>query len=256
MSMIPRTQTRQLSGPYDTAFVDIGETVVHIHPPFLESVLAIAADFGVTNPPDNFERRASEIWRHDVKASRSHGHSITTSASSRYWHTHYARLGEVLGISDPYDFSHALYQRFSSFEAYQPMPGAIDALRALNRLGLRVVAASNWEGWLGRLLVVLDLEKFFAAQVVSADIGVEKPDRLFFERGLAIAGTEPNRVLARRRWTSIQNVKGALGAGIDAVWMNPSLPPASSPVPVIASIAELPDLVRPHVAAPVPWPLP
>lgn len=244
---------RLLSGPYDTAFVDIGETVVHIHPPFLESVLAIAADFGVTNPPDNFERRASAIWRHDVKASRSRGHSITTSASSRYWHTHYARLGEALGISDPHDFSHALYQRFSSFEAYQPMPGAVDALRALNRLGLRVVAASNWEGWLGRLLVVLDLEKFFAAQVVSADIGVEKPDRLFFERGLSIAGTQPNRVVHVGDGLE-PDVFGALNAGIDAVWVNPARP-ADSPVPVIASIAELPDLIRPHVAPP-PWPLP
>ncbi len=244
---------RPLSGPYDTVFVDIGETVVHIHPPFLETVLAIAADFGVTHPPSTFEQRAAQIWRQDVKASRSRGHSITTSASSRYWHTHYARLGEALGLSDPRDFSRALYQRFSSFEAYQPMPGAIDALRVLNRLGLRVVAASNWEGWLGRLLVVLDLEKFFAAQVVSADIGVEKPDRLFFERGLAIAGTEPNRVLHVGDGFD-SDVKGALGAGIDAVWVNPSLP-RDAPVPVIASIAELPDLVRPHVAPP-PWSLP
>ena len=134
-----------------------------------------------------------------------------------------------------------------------PCPAPSTPCEPLNRLGLRVVAASNWEGWLGRLLVVLDLEKFFAAQVVSADIGVEKPDRLFFERGLAIAGTEPNRVLHVGDGFD-SDVKGALGAGIDAVWVNPSRPP-DSPVPVIASIAELPDLIRPHVAPP-PWPLP
>ena len=62
--MNPATQSsRSLRGPYQTVFVDIGETVVHIHPPFLETVLAIAADFGVTHPPDNFEQRATEIWR-------------------------------------------------------------------------------------------------------------------------------------------------------------------------------------------------
>lgn len=245
--------SRSLGGPYQTVFVDIGETVVHIHPPFLETVLAIAADFGVTHPPDNFEQRATDIWRRDVTASRSRGHSITTSASSRYWHTHYARLGEALGLPDPHDFSRALYQRFSSFEAYQPMPGAVEALRALNRMGLRVVAASNWEGWLGRLLALLDLERFFAAQVVSADIGAEKPDRLFFERGLAISKTEPHRVL--HVGDSLDaDVNGALNADIDAVWVNPSVP-ADAPVPVIASIVELPDLIRPHVA-PVPWPLP
>lgn len=242
-----------LHGPYQTLFVDIGETVVHVHPPFIETVLRIAADFGVTHPPADFEQRATEIWRQDINASRSRGHTITTSASSRYWHTHYARLGDLLGLPDPQDFSHALYQRFSSFEAYQPMPGAVDALRALNRLGLRLVVASNWEGWLGRLLALLDLERFFAAQVVSADIGAEKPDALFFERGLAIAQVDRRRVLHVGDGLTA-DVNGALNAGIDAVWVNPSQP-ADSPVPVIATIAELPDLIRPHVA-PAPWPLP
>ena len=245
--------TRQLHGPYQTVFVDIGETVVHIHPPFLETVLAIAADFGVRRPPDDFEQRATAIWRQDVNASRSRGHTITTSASSRYWHTHYARLGELLGMSDPKDFSHALYQRFSSFQAYAPMPGAVGALRELNRMGLRLVVASNWEGWLGRLLALIDLERFFAAQVVSADIGAEKPDALFFERGLAIAQANRRRVLHVGDGLDA-DINGALNAGIDAVWVNPTRP-ANSPVPVIASIAELPDLIRPHVA-PVPWALP
>lgn len=252
MNQPPPTH-RPLTGPYQTVFVDIGETVVHIHPPFIESVLTIAADFGVKHPPGDFKQRATEIWRQDVNASRSLGHTITTSASSRYWHTHYTRLGQLLGISDPQDFSHALYQRFSSFEAYAPMPGAVDALRALNRMGLRLVVASNWEGWLGRLLALLDLERFFAAQVVSADIGAEKPDALFFERGLAIAQIDRRRVLHVGDGLNA-DVNGALTAGIDAVWVNPARP-SDSPVPVIASIAELPDLIRPHVA-PTPWPLP
>ena len=117
---------RPLRGPYRTVFVDIGETVVHIDPPFIATVRAIAAEFGVPCPPDDFEHQANRIWRQDVKASRSLGHTITTSASSRYWHAHYARLGDLLRMRDPDDFSHALYQRFSSFEAYAPMPGAVD----------------------------------------------------------------------------------------------------------------------------------
>lgn len=242
-----------LCGPYDTVFMDIGGTVVHIEPPFFETVLKIAADFGVPNPPDDFEARADRVWRQDGEANRSRGCSLTTAASSNYWHTQYERLGGVLGIPDTRDFSHALYQRFSSFEAYAPMPGAVETLRALNRMGLRVIVASNWEGWLDRLLVALDLERFFAAQVVSADIGVEKPDALFFERGLAIAGAESDRVIHVGDGLE-PDVEGAANAGIDAVWVNPSLP-ADSPVPVIASIADLPDLIRPHVA-PVPWPLP
>ena len=243
---------RKLCGPYDTAFVDIGGTVVHIEPPFFEAVLRMAADFGVPNPPDDFELRADRVWRQDGEENRSRGCTLTTSASSSYWQSQYVKLGEVLEIHDTAGFSRVLYERFSSFEAYQPMPGAVGALRALNRLGLRLVVASNWEGWLGRLLALLDLECFFAAQVVSADIGAEKPDRLFFERGLAIAQASRRRVLHVGD-NFDADIKGALNAGVDAVWVNPSVP-ADSPVPVIASVAELPDLIRPHVARP-PWPL-
>ncbi len=244
---------RLLRGPYDTAFVDIGGTVVHIEPPFFETVLRIAAGFGVPDPPDDFDRRADRVWRQDGEENRSRGCTLTTSASANYWHGQYERLGEVLGINDTESFSHVLYERFSSFEAYQPMPGAVEALRALNRLGLRLVVASNWEGWLGRLLVLLDLERFFAAQVVSADIGAEKPDRLFFERGLDIAQADRRRVL--HVGDNLEaDIEGALNAGVDAVWINPSVP-ADSPVPVIATIAELPDLIRSHVA-PTPWALP
>ncbi|MDE2766713.1 MAG: HAD-IA family hydrolase [Chloroflexota bacterium] len=251
--MNPATQSyRSLCGPYQTVFVDIGGTVVHIEPPFFETVLRIAAEFGVPNPPDDFEQRADRVWRQDGEENRSRGCTLTTSASSNYWQSQYVRLGEVLGIHDTAGFGHVLYERFSSFEAYQPMPGAVDALRALNRLGLRLVVASNWEGWLGRLLALLDLERFFAAQVVSADIGAEKPDRLFFERGLAIAQASRRRVLHVGD-NPDADVNGALNAEIDAVWVNPSVP-ADSPVPVIASIANLPDLIRPHVAPP-PWPL-
>ncbi len=243
---------RPLRGPYDTVFMDIGGTVVHIEPPFFESVLGIAAAFGVPQAPDDFEARADRVWRQDGVENRSRGCSLTTAASSTYWHTQYERLGGVLGIPDTQGFSHALYRRFSSFDAYAPMPGAVETLRALNRLGLRVVVASNWEGWLDRLLVTLDLERFFAAQVVSADIGIEKPDAKFFKRGLAIAGTDRGRVLHVGDGLE-PDVEGATNAGIDAVWLNPAQP-ADSPVPVIATIAELPDLIRPHVA-PSPWAL-
>ena len=143
-------------------------------------------------------------------------------------------------------FGHALYECFSSFDAYAPMPGSVDTLRALNRLGLRVVAASNWEGWLGQLLTQLGLDRFFAVQVVSADIGFEKPDRKFFECALTLAATD------RRRVVHIGD--GAAGAGIDAIWVSSS-DTVDFQGPVISSIAELPDLIRPCVGS-VPWAFP
>ncbi len=239
-------------GPYTVVFVDIGETVLHTNPPFHAFVLETAAKHGGRPPPD-YAARAHTLWTQHTRASRAGGFSLTTRASHDSWHEHYVHHGELLGVTDAAAFARTLYRHFSSFEAYAPMPGAVDALRALNRMGLRVAAASNWEGWLERLLAALGLDSLFAATVVSADIGAEKPDPRFFERALAIAGVEPDRAL--HAGDSLEaDVRGALGAGIDAVWVTDA-PPACPEAPVVASIAQLPAVIRPHVA-PSPWALP
>ena len=133
------------------------------------------------------------------------------------------------------------------------MPGSVDTLRALNRLGLRVVAASNWEGWLGQLLTQLGLDRFFAVQVVSADIGFEKPDPKFFDCALMLSATDRRRVVHVGDGL-VADVQGAASSGIDAIWVSTS-DTAGFQGTRISSIAELPDLIRPFVAS-VPWALP
>ena len=244
---------RPLQGLYETVFLDVGETLVHLEPSFTSTVRTIGSDFGVLRMPEDFEDGVRTIWAVHVRATRSSGHSLTTGASTRYWHQTYARVGAFLNVEDVEGFSHALYDRFTSYAAYAPMPGAIDVLRCLNRLGLRVIAASNWEGWLGRLLAELGLERFFAGQAVSADVGFEKPDPRFFDAALKISGTDPSRAVHVGDGLEA-DVQGALSSGIDAVWLS-SCGDKDAPVPVISSITELPELLKPYIA-PVSWVLP
>ena len=242
-----------LQGPYETVFLDVGETLVHLEPSFATTVRAIGLDFGVERAPNDFDDGLRSIWASHVRTTRTVGHSLTTQASSRYWHQTYARVGTFMGVGDVEGFSHALYERFTSYAAYAPMPGAIDALRCLNRLGLRVIAASNWEGWLGRLLDELALDRFFAGQAVSADVGFEKPDCRFFDAAVEISGTDRSRTV--HVGDSLEaDVQGALSAGIDAVWLASSRV-EDAPVPVISSITELPEILKPYIA-PVSWALP
>lgn len=243
----------RLRGPYDTIFLDVGETLVHLDPPFITTVKRVANQFNVTRVPDNFEQRVHDIWDKNIRSAESVGHSLTTISSRQYWHRQYARIGQLLDVREQEAFGYALYECFSSFDAYAPMPGSVDTLRALNRLGLRVVAASNWEGWLGQLLTQLGLDRFFAVQVVSADIGFEKPNPKFFDCALMLSATDRRRVVHVGDGL-VADVQGAASSGIDAIWVSTS-DTAGFQGTRISSIAELPDLIRPFVAS-VPWALP
>lgn len=99
------------------------------------------------------------------------------------------------------------------FTAY---PDAVPALRALHWRGVRVAIVSDWDCTLEDHLERLGVGAWIDAVVVSAEIGVRKPDPRLFEAALArlgvvrdeavVCGDDPSRDLA-----------GAVAAGIRGV---------------------------------------
>jgi len=140
------------------------------------------------------------------------------------------------------------------FVAYPEVP---DALRALRRLGLRLVVVSNWDVSLHERLAETGLAELVDGAVASAEIGSAKPDPAIFAHGLGLAGAAPAEA-----WhagdSPEADVEGALAAGLRAVLVHragtPSDPgaragvrgggaPASAAVPEVRSLAELPALL-------------
>ena len=125
------------------------------------------------------------------------------------------------------------------FVAYPEVP---DALRALRRLGVRLVVVSNWDVSLHERLAETGLAELVDGAVASAEIGSAKPDPAIFARGLALAG-----VGAAEAWhvgdSLDADVRGAQAAGLRAVLLarDGAAAPASG-VGVIRSLAELPRL--------------
>jgi HAD superfamily hydrolase (TIGR01509 family) len=101
----------------------------------------------------------------------------------------------------------------------RPVPGAVELINALRgRMKIGVVTnglvADQWEK-----LRVCGLEKAFDAVIISAELGVRKPDPAIFEIALKRLGSTPNKcVVIGDSWKN--DVLGARSAGLSAIWIN------------------------------------
>lgn len=102
------------------------------------------------------------------------------------------------------------------------VPGALETLRALRALGLRLGIITNGPSGLQRhKLRLLALEREVEAVAISEEIGAAKPDPAAYAAALELLGCAPGE--AAMVGDSLENdVLGALGAGLAiAVWVRP-----------------------------------
>ena len=92
---------------------------------------------------------------------------------------------------DPADFVPA----FVAALEFEAVPGALEAVSELERLGLRLAVISNWDVALAEHLGRLGLAGSFATIVTSAEAGAPKPDPRVFELALERLGVSPGRAL-------------------------------------------------------------
>jgi putative hydrolase of the HAD superfamily len=78
---------------------------------------------------------------------------------------------------------------------FEPLPGAVEAVAQLARLGLRLAVVSNWDVELVGYLEQLGLADHFVTVVTSAETGAPKPDPRIFELALERLRARPDRAL-------------------------------------------------------------
>jgi putative hydrolase of the HAD superfamily len=81
---------------------------------------------------------------------------------------------------DPEEFARPYVEALE----FEPMPGAVQAVSELERLGLGLAVVSNWDVALHGYLEQLGLAGRFEAVVTSAEAGAPKPDPRIFELAL------------------------------------------------------------------------
>ena len=109
----------------------------------------------------------------------------------------------------------------------EPVPGSVDALRALHEAGIPMAVVSNADGTVADLLVAAGVCQVGSGPLVpvvavvdSGAIGVAKPDPAIFCPALEALGTDPARTL--HVGDSVHyDVRGAQAAGMPAVHFDP-----------------------------------
>ncbi|PQV63362.1 haloacid dehalogenase superfamily, subfamily IA [Abditibacterium utsteinense] len=180
------------------------------------------AQFGAHFPPDVIKRAAHAEMRHYMKGARLANclgswnnlrrdcALILENAIREQGHSIELAPEQVMEI-------------LSDSVVYQPFPGVKATLSDLKKRGLRLGVLSNWDFKLKHALEDAEILPFFDFALSSAQVGVEKPAREFFEKGFALARRfQPN--LGRKECFYIgdhyeKDVLGARQAGLSPLWL-------------------------------------
>lgn len=136
-----------------------------------------------------------------------------------------------------------LFDRFADAATFRRFDDVVPALDALARRGCRLAVVSNWSAALPELLERLGIARRFDFVLASAAERVEKPDAGLFLRALERAGVEAAAALHVGDQPA-RDVAGALAAGIAPVLLDRDGAHARFPGVRIASLLELPELLR------------
>jgi putative hydrolase of the HAD superfamily len=180
-------------------FLDALGTLVELEPPwrFLRYRL----------PAEVSEEQLKDAVRAEMAYYREHADEGRDEASLADLRERCAALvSERLGAEITVD---ELVQAIR-FEAY---PDAIPALRSLRDRGQRLVAVSNWDYSLPRVLERCGLGELLDGAISSAVAGARKPDPAIFAPALELARCGPEQALHVGD-TPDEDVAGASAAGI------------------------------------------
>jgi putative hydrolase of the HAD superfamily len=180
-------------------FLDALGTLVELEPPWISLRDTVSAEIS--------DERLIEAMRAEMAYYREHAHEGRDEESLADLRERCAALvSGKLGVEITAD-------QLVSAVRFTAYPDAVPALGELRDRGLRLIAVSNWDCSLPRVLAQCGLDGRLDGVVTSAEAGAAKPDPAIFVVALELAGCDPVEALHVGD-TAEEDVAGARAAGI------------------------------------------
>jgi 2-haloalkanoic acid dehalogenase type II len=191
-----------ISGMTRAVFLDALGTLLELEPPWASLRDRVPAVI-----PDD---RLVAALRAEMAYYRDHAHEGRDERSLTELRQRCAaivseRLGTEISVEELIDAI-----RFAVY------PDVVPALDGLRDRGVRLIAVSNWDYALPRVLERCGLSERLDGTVTSAGVGARKPDPAIFRTALELAGCAPGEALHVGD-TPEEDLAGARAAGIRAL---------------------------------------
>jgi putative hydrolase of the HAD superfamily len=225
-------------------FFDAGHTLLYAHPDIGTVYAQTTRSFGVELAPERFVetfvpvfKETTRIYSQTKTASDSQDLEMWRDITRRI----YDRLPALGGIRFDAWFE-TLYRRFGEPEVWRFYDDVAPVLGALRARGLTIGVVSNWDTRLKSICDGLGLTRLVDFVVISAEVGVRKPDPGIFRLALEKAGVRPDEAIHVGDLPE-EDAEGARRAGVTPVLIDrrrritPALVP--SDVRVVTSLRDL-----------------
>lgn len=236
----------------EIVFFDAGETILHPYPSFPELFARTCAQHGYKVDPAEVKTVQERLGPHLIEVANESGvedASLSADASRAFWTYLYRRLLAELGLDEA--LADELYYVFSDSRSYKLFDDVTTTLDELKIAGYRIGLISNFEGWLEKMLVELEVGHVFEVTVISGIAGVEKPDPRIYEIALEKAGVDPQKAVhvgdSPKFDVEPARATGMHAVLIDRLGRHGHKDPGSNwdvdGCPTITSLEELPELI-------------
>lgn len=176
---------------FRAVFFDVGETLVHVDPSFVELFVTVLASAGRHRSEGEVREASAHIYARFSEAARD-GSMWTTSPdrSREFWTSVYDRMLAELRVADVDGLATTLYREFTRLENYVLFDDVRPTIAALRARGVLLGIVSNFEAWLEEWFGIHDLVETFPVRVISGIEGIEKPDERIYRLALERAGVD------------------------------------------------------------------
>lgn len=205
---------------YSAIFFDLDGTLRASLPEGFEAFIEYAGRVGIALTDAQIaacEREAHRYW-----ASSLVDVDMARFDRREFWVNYNQRLLTAIGVQDCPDCAHRIQDLFEHYDPEDIVFGdARTVLKTLHQAGYTLGLVSNRDTDLAPIIERYGFQEFFHFTLWATLAGSFKPDRVIFEKALALAGGLAPHTVLYVGDNYFADVVGAQGVGMDVVLIDP-----------------------------------